>query len=277
MKSKYLPVLSVAGSDCSGGAGIQADIKTISALGCYAETVITAITAQNTTGVKSIMGVDAYIVADQLEMIFNDIPPLAVKTGMLYSEEIVDTVVNFFQSRKVNNLVVDPVMISTSGSKLLSDGAIAKIVEKLLPISYLVTPNRPEAEAITGEKEVLAQIERFRELGCRNILIKGGHSNDVERKIDYLALQDTPRIIELKADAIDTINTHGTGCTLSSAIASYLAMGMDLAKAVNCAKTYITQALFAGKSVECGRGHGPVNHLFAPQKMKLMKYEDNNK
>lgn len=270
----YIPVLSIAGSDSSGGAGIQADIKTISAIGCYAETVVTAITAQNTTGVKSIMGVEPGLVADQLEMVFGDIPPLAVKTGMLFSGEIVSVVVDFFKSHEVNNLIVDPVMISTSGSKLMNDDAINQIVERLLPMSSLITPNRMEAETITGETDVKTQIKRFRELGCRNILIKGGHDYYVSRKTDYLALEGCRDTIILSAESVDTRNSHGTGCTLSSAIASYLAIGMSLERAVKCAKRYITKALLNGKDIKCGEGSGPVNHAFSPQKMKCKRYVD---
>ncbi len=272
----YIPVLSIAGSDSSGGAGIQADIKTISAIGCYAETVITAITAQNTTGVRSIMGVDPGVVLDQLEMVFSDIPPKAIKTGMLFSSEIVETVVRFLESNidKANNLVVDPVMISTSGSKLMSDGAIRLIIDRLLPISSLVTPNRIEAEKITGETDVRYQINRFREMGCKNILIKGGHNDNENNKTDFLSLDGDSKIIELVAEAVETKNSHGTGCTLSSSIASYIALGMNMESAVRCGKEYITRALIFGRDVHCGRGNGAVNHLYSPEKMKFLYYED---
>lgn len=265
----YIPVLSVAGSDSSGGAGIQADIKTISALGCYAETVITAITAQNTTGVKSIMGVSPEIVADQLEMVFNDIPPLAIKTGMLFSVDIVRSVIDFFKRKRANNLVVDPVMISTSGSRLMDDDAISLIRDELMPIATIVTPNKMEAEVLTGESDVELQIKRFKELGCKNILIKGGHSDDTNRKADYLSIDGDPVTVTLNADYVDTKNSHGTGCTLSAAIASYLAMGNDIETASARGKLYITKALASGASVAIGKGHGPVNHLFSPRKMKF--------
>lgn len=265
----YIPVLSVAGSDSSGGAGIQADIKTISALGCYAETAVTAITAQNTTGVKSIMGVSAEIVTDQLEMIFNDIPPLAIKTGMLFSVEIVRSVIDFFKKKEVKNLVVDPVMISTSGSKLMNDSAINLIRDELLPLATVITPNKMEAEGLTMETDVEMQIKRFKEMGCKNILIKGGHSDDTNRKTDYLAIDGEPSLVSLYADYVETRNSHGTGCTLSAAIASYLAMGCDIETAAARGKLYITKALQKGAAVNCGNGHGPVNHLFSPRKMKF--------
>ncbi len=267
---RYVPVLSIAGSDSSGGAGIQADIKTISAIGCYAMTAITSLTAQNTTGVSMIEGISPRMVKAQIEMIWNDIPPLAVKTGMLFNKEIVETIASELQARSASNVVVDPVMVSTSGSLLLERDAIDAVRDKLFPISTLITPNVMEARELTGETDAKLQIRRFREMGCQNILLKGGDSARSDVKIDLLALYGEEDLITLRADAVNTPNTHGTGCTLSSAIASYLALGFDVEEAVTRGKIYITHAINAGAKVVTGHGHGPVNHLFAPRHMKYI-------
>lgn len=216
----YFPVLTIAGSDCSGGAGIEADIKTISAIGCYAMSAITAITAQNTTGVRSIMPVTAQAVTDQIDMIFEDIPPMAVKIGMLFDAEITAAVADRLKHYRPANLVVDPVMISTSGSTLLKDEAVEIMTKEIFQLSTLVTPNRNEVLALTGTQDIATQIKCLRQLGCNNILLKGGDSDSTDFKTDILYIAESDETIELKADAIDTRNTHGTGCTLSSAIAS---------------------------------------------------------
>lgn len=265
---RYFTVLSIAGSDPSGGAGIQADIKTISALGCYAMSVITSLTAQNTTGVRSVMPATPQIVTDQIDMIMEDIPPMAVKTGMLCNADVARAVAERLEFYRCPNLVVDPVMVSTSGSRLLSEDAVDLIVKRIFPFATLITPNIKEAQALTGEREPERQAKVFFDLGCSNVLLKGGDSADVEVKTDILYLDQGQRRIELRADAIDTVNTHGTGCTLSSAIASYLAMGYEIVAAVNAAKLYITRALESGASVTTGSGHGPVNHFFAPRRLK---------
>lgn len=265
---RYFPVLTIAGSDSSGGAGIQADIKTISAIGCYGMSAITSITAQNTTGVKSVQPILPSIVADQIEMVFNDIPPLAVKTGMLCDASITATVAEMLDRFRPANIVVDPVMVSTSGSRLLDDDAIQTLTSRIFPLATIVTPNRHEAEALTGTTDISLQVKRLRKLGCRNILLKGGDSDSRDFKTDILALEDDDELITLRADAIDTTNTHGTGCTLSSAIASYLALGNSLTDAVSRAKLYVTRALEAGAFITIGHGHGPVNHFFAPRRLK---------
>lgn len=265
---KYFTVLSIAGSDPSGGAGIQADIKTISALGCYAMTAITSLTAQNTTGVRSIMPASAAIVTDQIDMVMEDIPPMAVKTGMLCNLEVAAAVAERLEHYRMQNLVVDPVMVSTSGSKLLSDDAIELITHRIFPLTTLVTPNKSEAVTLTGETESDRQARVLSDMGCRNILLKGGDSSDRDFKTDILYLDNCHKRIEVRADAVDTTNTHGTGCTLSSAIASYLALGYSLTDAVNAAKLYITRALEAGAFVTTGAGHGPVNHFFSPRRLK---------
>lgn len=266
---RYIPVLSIAGSDCSGGAGIQADIKTISAIGCYAMTAITALTVQNTTGVTAIGKVEPDIVAGQIEAVWSDIPPLAVKTGMLFSRPVIEAVAGCLEAHKPGKLVVDPVSVSTSGSLLLERDAIATLTERILPLSLIVTPNVSEARELTGETDHALQADRLREMGCRNILLKGGDADTPGVKIDLLYLEGATEPIGFKADEIATRNTHGTGCTLSSAIACYLALGMPVDEAVGRAKLYITRALQAGARVAIGHGHGPVNHLFAPRHMKF--------
>lgn len=263
----YIPVLSIAGSDSSGGAGIQADIKTISALGCYAMTAITAVTAQNTCGVAGIEGISPAIVEAQLKCVFDDIPPLAIKTGMLFEKDIIETIALFLNNHRVDALVVDPVMVATSGSRLISEDAVKAMKTKLFPLATIVTPNRMEAAYIAGSDNIADQIDCFRALGCSNLLIKGGDSDDKNTKTDFLALHNSSYPIELKAPAVDTTNTHGTGCTLSSAIACYLALGCNITQAVTRAKHYVTEALSAGANVHCGNGHGPMNHFYGPQPM----------
>ncbi len=267
---QYYPVLTVAGSDCSGGAGIQADIKTISSTGCYAMAAITAVTVQNTTGVSDVQGIDPSIVAGQLRMVFEDIPPLAVKTGMLYDKAVIDAVADAFGHYGAVNVVVDPVMVSTSGARLIADDAVEAMCRRLLPLSSIVTPNRAEAEALTGEKYPVSQLAALRKMGCHAVLLKGGDDSD-NFSVDLLALDGSDELIELRADRVNTVNTHGTGCTLSSAIASFLALGFPMIDAVKAAKSYITRALIAGSGVTVGHGNGPVNHLFAPRKAKIVK------
>lgn len=265
---RYFPVLSIAGSDPSGGAGIQADIKTMSALGCYAMSVITSLTAQNTTGVRSIMPATPQIVADQIDMIMDDIPPLAIKTGMLCSKDVASVIADRLGLYRPEHLVIDPVMVSTSGSRLLADDAVDLIISRIFPLSTLLTPNMSEAVALTGERDPDRQAHIFSDMGCRNVLLKGGDSVDDQFKTDILYIDNCSDRIEIKADAVNTVNTHGTGCTLSSAIASYLALGYELHEAVNMAKLYITRALEAGSFVTTGAGHGPVNHFFSPRRLK---------
>lgn len=264
----YYPTLTIAGSDSSGGAGIQADIKTMSAIGCYAMSAITSITAQNTTGVRSIMPVSPEVVADQIDMVMTDIPPLAIKVGMLCNAEVASAVAERLEHYRPQNLIVDPVMVSTSGSMLLEKEAIEVLTKRIFPLAELVTPNQMETKALTGSSVTAEQIESLRRLGCRNILIKGGDTDRTDIKVDILHLSATGETIELKADAIDTKNSHGTGCTLSSAIASYLALGYQLKEAVGMAKLYVTHALEAGSWITTGRGHGPVNHFFSPRRLK---------
>ncbi len=264
---QYHTVLSIAGSDPSGGAGIQADVKTISALGCYAMTAITAITVQNTTGVFGVEAVSPAIVEAQIDAVFADIRPMAVKTGMLYDTACVDAVARALARHKAENIVIDPVMVSTSGSPLIEPEAIEAIKSKLFPMSALITPNRNEAIWLTGETDPERQAEALHAMGCRNVLLKGGDSDRTDVKTDFLSIVGTG-LTALNADAVDTRNSHGTGCTLSSAIASYLAMGHSIDDAVARGKLFVTRALQAGAFVNCGSGHGPVNHFFSPRRLK---------
>ena len=286
--SKYIAVLTIAGSDCSGGAGIQADIKTISALGCYAASAITAITVQNTQGVTAVHAVPPEIVAGQIRAVMDDIKPKAVKIGMVNDAETIKAIADTLADYDIEHIVVDPVMVSTSGSKLMQDDAIKVFIERLLPMSTLITPNIYEAEILAGKKitdedamndvagEILSK-------GAEAVLIKGGHIEG-DKKVDllYNAIRKTEaRSSELtmmigdsfESETVETRNTHGTGCTLSAAIASNLAMGLGINKAIDKAKYWLTSALIAGADVEIGSGHGPVNHFYAPKKMRII-YND---
>lgn len=267
---RYIPVLSIAGSDPSGGAGIQADIKTISSIGCYAMAAITSLTAQNTTGVSMVSAVDPAMVGEQIRMVFNDIRPLAVKTGMLANASVAECVASCLEQFEATSIVVDPVMVSTSGALLLEHEAIETVKRRLFPLATIVTPNLREAVELTSQTDPMKQACVLREMGCRNILLKGGDTADTDYKTDLLLLEDEDEFITLRADAVDTRNTHGTGCTLSSAIATYLALEMGVEEAVTRAKIYITRALNAGARVTTGRGHGPVNHLYAPRHAKYI-------
>jgi hydroxymethylpyrimidine/phosphomethylpyrimidine kinase len=254
-------ILTIAGSDCSGGAGIQADIKTITAHKMYAMSAITALTAQNTTGVYGIQEATADFVGRQLDCIFTDIFPDAVKIGMVSNKDIIEVISAKLISYKARNIVVDPVMISTSGSKLLSDDAIDMLVTKLIPIADIITPNIQEAECLCGfhiedTDGMLAAAERIAVMLCGSVLVKGGHLTDAS---DDLLLTNG-RAEWFRHAKIDNMNTHGTGCTLSSAIACNLAAGYDMAEAVKRAKDYVTGALNAG--LDLGRGSGPLNHCF---------------
>ncbi len=257
--------LTIAGSDSGGGAGIQADLKTFSALGVYGASAITALTAQNTCEVRGIVPVSPEFLQQQMETVFDDIEIHAVKTGMLGSAEMVATVAGFFRDKDAL-LVVDPVMISKSGNRLLAPGAVSRLVQALLPLAYIITPNLPEAAAILGEPEPesIADMEtmaaRLLELGPENVLLKGGHLAG-ERSPDILF--DGHEFIKFDSPRIQTRNTHGTGCTLSSAITAYLAKGDTVQDAVTKAKQYISAAIASADNLNVGSGHGPVNHFHA--------------
>ena len=259
MKKKT--ALTIAGSDCSGGAGIQADLKTMTMNGVYAMSVLTALTAQNTTGVRSILEVTPAFLTDQMDAVFEDIRPDAVKIGMVASGELIDTIAERLVYYKAENVVVDPVMVATSGSKLMAEDALAVLKGKLLPLATVVTPNIPEAEIlaetkIENEEDMLAAAKQISEKYHCAVLCKGGHSiNDAN---DLLYFAGNYRWFYGKR--IDNPNTHGTGCTLSSAIASNLAKGYGLEEAVERAKEYISGALSA--QLDLGQGSGPMLHSF---------------
>ncbi len=268
---RYVTALSIAGSDPSGGAGIQADIKTMSALGVYAMTAITAVTVQNTIGVRSVTGIDPATVRGQIDAVFDDIRPDAVKIGMLFTAENVEATALALSHHKAVNIVLDPVMVATSGHKLISDRAINLIIERLIPIATLITPNANEAIELTGASDTGLQIERLRALGARNILLKGGDkTQESTLASDYLSLEGSTHITRLASPRSTTANTHGTGCTLSSATASFLAKGMSLSDSVTAAKRYITEAITAGAEVAIGHGHGPVNHFHSPHPLETI-------
>ena len=253
--------LSIAGSDSSGGAGIQADIKTMTANGVYAMTAVTALTAQNTTGVTDILEATPSFLAAELDAVFTDIFPDAVKIGMVSSAELITVIADKLTQYGAKHIVVDPVMVATSGSKLLRDDAIGALTDRLLPLAEVLTPNIPEAEILADMKiESPADMEAAaraisEKYGCA-VLCKGGH--DLNDANDLLWKDGHARWF--KGRRINNPNTHGTGCTLSSAIASNLAKGMDLEAAVEGAKAYISGALAA--MLDLGKGRGPMNHLF---------------
>ena len=254
-------VLTIAGSDCSGGAGIQADIKTITAHKMYAMSAITALTAQNTTGVYGILEADADFVAQQIDCIFQDIPPDAVKIGMVASAPIIETIARKLLEYGARQIVADPVMVSTSGSRLLSPGAEEALKTSLFPLAALITPNIPEAEALSGMKicsleDMLSAARIIAASLNGGVLIKGGHL--MGSADDLLYIQG--EAVWLRSERVLNPNTHGTGCTLSSAIACNLAAGQDLTAAVQNAKDYVTGALRAG--LDLGQGSGPLNHMY---------------
>ena len=265
-QKNYYRVLTIAGSDSGGGAGIQADLKTIAANGCYGLSVITALTAQNTLGVSGIHPVPLDFVAAQMDAVLSDIGADAVKIGMLFSPELIRTVAQGLVRHGMRTIVLDPVMITQSGDRLLQDEAIDALKTELIPLATVITPNTPEASALLGREIATAEDvnEAARELmnlGCANVLIKGGHleSGDSDDCL-YLGAED--RAVVLSGKRIPTRNNHGTGCTLSSASASGLAKGQTVETAVRQAKDYITQAIEGGAAYTLGQGHGPVHHFF---------------
>ena len=266
-QSKTPITLTIAGSDSGGGAGIQADIKAISATGGYACSVITALTAQNTQGVTGIFAVDPAFVEQQLDAVFTDLDVKAVKIGMLSDADIIRTVAAKLRQYQPKHLVVDPVMVATSGDLLLQQEAITTLKTELLPLAEVITPNLPEAAALLGteipknEDEMDGMIDSLRHIGARSILLKGGHLEHDANSTDLLILAD--QVMRLTTPRIATRNTHGTGCTLSAATASFLAQGFALKEAVQHAKTYITEAIRHADELEIGSGHGPVHHFFA--------------
>lgn len=257
--------LTIAGSDSGGGAGIQADLKTFSAHHVFGMSVITAVTAQNTVEVRSIQTIATNIIADQIAAVFEDIQVDAVKIGMLGSSEVIETVADQLRIYQPTNIVLDPVMIAKSGDRLLSEDANTTLKTKLLPMATVITPNLPEAEALTGltiksKQDLYTACQKLKELGAKNVLLKGGHSLGNPNDLFY----DGESFHWLEAERISTKNTHGTGCTLSSAIASNLANGLPLKDSIEAAKTYITEAI--RNSFPIGHGHGPVHHFYSFEK-----------
>lgn len=277
MKKSYFRVLTIAGSDSGGGAGIQADIKTISAMGCYASSAITAVTVQNTLGVQAVHPIPLDILEGQIDAILSDIGADAIKIGMLHSTKVVNLVAEMIEKYGIRNVVIDPVMVSTSGHKLIEDDAIESIKNRLIPLSRVITPNIPEAEILSGCK--ISSDQDFEEIAKKlsfnksvSVLLKAGHL-DNDCLVDYFYNIEDDTITLLPSKRVKTRNTHGTGCTLSSAFASALARDEDLTLAAKSAKKYIEQAIVSGAEYEIGHGHGPVNHGFNPLKMLTNEVE----
>jgi hydroxymethylpyrimidine/phosphomethylpyrimidine kinase len=258
--------LTIAGSDSSGGAGIQADLKTFAAFGVYGASVITALTAQNTQGVTGIHQVPADFVTAQIDAVFSDLDVKAVKIGMVAQRSVIEAIVAGLARWPLKHVVLDPVMVATSGDRLLAPDAIEALRLKLIPRAVLITPNLPEAAALldeqiaSSESQIESQGERLLAMGADAVLIKGGHGKGAE-SIDYLIRE--AGVVALAAPRIATKNTHGTGCSLSSAIAAGLARGDDLETAVRHAKAWVTAAIAAADRLSVGRGHGPIHHFHA--------------
>ena len=254
-------ILIIAGSDSSGGAGIQADIKTVTALGCYAMTAITAITAQNTTGVYSVTPVPTKDIEKQILFTCKDIKPDVIKIGMLYSDKVISSVIKALNIIKVRKIILDPVMVAKSGTKLINQSAIESLKNRLIKKTYLITPNIPEAEVLTNKKirsteEMIDAASSLLNLGAKNILLKGGHQNSYLVKDIFL---NKTEIKVFKNKKIQTKNTHGTGCTLSSAVATFLSCGKPIKKSCELGVKYVNQAIKS--NLNYGKGHGPINHL----------------
>ena len=271
---RYARVLSIAGSDSGGGAGIQADLKTMSALGCYCMTAITALTAQNTQGVRGIHGVPPQFLADQLDAVLQDIGTDAVKIGMLHAPEVVQVVAAAIDRYQLHNVVLDPVMVATSGDRLIAEATVGELVRELFPRAAVITPNLDEAglllgRTIHGAGELEQAAQDLLAMGAKAVVVKGGHLPGDE-VVDLLAMADGTRL-RLASPRIATHNGHGTGCTLSSAIACQLALGHALPEAVQRARQYILGAIAAGADVHTGHGHGPLNHGYQPTAQVIIR------
>lgn len=269
MVKSYIPVLSIAGSDSSGGAGIQADLKAFSALGCYGMTVITATTAQNTQGVKSVHAIPVQHIREQLMTVLEDIVPKAIKIGMVNRPEVARTIAEVLRNFPEIPVIFDPVMVATSGDRLIEFDTIQILKETLFPICSLLTPNLDEATILSGvdikDGDSMEKAGReILEMGCRAVLVKGGHLK--AKTVEDLLIQKNEKTISFKSEYIHTKNLHGTGCTMSSAIAAELAKGASLTQAVEHAKSYISGAIASGKDIKTGLGNGPLNHFYNPQK-----------
>lgn len=271
--ARYARVLTIAGSDSGGGAGIQADLKTFAALGCYGMSAITALTAQNTVGVQGIHAVPPAFLKAQLQSVIEDIGVDAVKIGMLHEPGVVDVVAWAIEHYQLSQVVLDPVMVATSGDRLIADDTVRVLVDRLFPLVTVITPNLDEAalllqQPIASVSELSGAAQALMLQGARAVLLKGGHlpSDEV---VDVLTQRGQPEVV-LASPRIASRNTHGTGCTLSSAIAAQLAWGLPLEDAVRAARAYILGAIQAGASVQVGHGHGPLNHGYAPLATRLL-------
>ena len=270
MKNTYNRVLTIAGSDSGGGAGIQADIKAISAMGCFATSAITAITAQNTLGITAVHPIPIEMIEDQIDAVLSDIGTDTIKIGMLHSAEVVNVVADKIEQYKIKNVVLDPVMVSTSGHRLIEEQAIEVLLSRLVPLVRVITPNIPEAEILAGVKITseaqFAEVARMLSNGGKNsVLLKAGHlSEDI--LTDYLYNAEDDTFTTLPSARVDTKNTHGTGCTLSSALAAALARGFSLTEAAKMAKHYIEQAIISGAEYTIGNGFGAVDHFWDMRK-----------
>ncbi|WP_183574370.1 bifunctional hydroxymethylpyrimidine kinase/phosphomethylpyrimidine kinase [Mucilaginibacter sp. X5P1] len=273
-KYKYPVVLAIAGSDSGGGAGIQADLKTISALGCFGTTAITAITAQNTLGVSGIHSIPVEFVKSQIKAVMDDLKPSAIKIGMVHSAAQAISIAETLSDYRDVPVVFDPVMVASSGDHLLAKDTIATFKKVLFPLAQIITPNLDEAAILADMNiktidDMKAAAVRIMQYGSYSVLIKGGHLKGVDLFDVYLDRNGVEHVYSSKK--INTINTHGTGCSLSSAIASFIALGNDLDQSISKSKIYIQNAIEQGKDVKIGEGHGPLNHFFDPQ--KLVKYK----
>ncbi|PVZ69010.1 bifunctional hydroxymethylpyrimidine kinase/phosphomethylpyrimidine kinase [Pelagibaculum spongiae] len=267
-------ILTIAGSDSGGGAGIQADIKAISATGSYACSVITALTAQNTLAVKGILPISADFIQQQLTAVFDDLNIQAIKIGMLAEAKIIQTIASFLEQYPTIPIVLDPVMVATSGDLLLEQSAIHNLKQRLVPLASIITPNLPEAAALTdqavpqNQQQMLNLINQLRQLDAQAILLKGGHLQSDSTSNDLLIINQ--KIIQLSSPRIETENTHGTGCSLSAAIASFIAQGQLLQQAVHSAKAWLTGALAHADQLHIGQGHGPVHHFYQQHNQKQL-------
>ncbi|MGM9477740.1 bifunctional hydroxymethylpyrimidine kinase/phosphomethylpyrimidine kinase [Pedobacter sp. GSP4] len=267
----YINVLTIAGSDSGGGAGIQADLKTFSALGCYGTTVITAVTAQNTLGVRTVHAIPTEIIKDQLQAVLDDIQLAAIKIGMINRAEVVAVIETELKAYGTETpIVLDPVMVATSGHRLIEPDTVTQLIKKLFPLVSLVTPNIDEAiilaeQPISNLDDMIAAGRKIIGKGAKAVLVKGGHLSGAVIYDVFIAGNEAPVILE--SVFIASKNLHGTGCTLSSAIAAEMAKGCNLLLAIKNAKNYISKALWAGAEVKTGQGNGPLNHFFDPLKL----------
>lgn len=276
---QYYTVLAIAGFDGSGGAGIPADIKTISALGCYATSVLTALPVQNTLGVHAMHAIPPTIVAKQLDVLLHDISPQAIKVGMIHTEAIVSLIASRLAALPSVPLVFDPVMVSSSGHQLMEERTLQAVIARLFPLTHLLTPNLDEASLLAGMPiETITDMrkagKKIKDLGCSAVLLKGGHLKGNILTSIYFASDGQQHTFSFPK--IETPNTHGTGCTLSSAIAAYLARGESELTAVTKAQQYVYHALLQGRDVNIGKGKGALNHFFDPEKSIKRKTESGN-